>query len=245
MLKGKCALVTGGSKGIGASIALKFAEYGANVIINYNRSREEAEAIAKKCSEYGVIAKTIGADVSHFEEAKKVIDFSIETFGKLEILVNNAGITKDGLLLKMKEEDFDQVIETNLKGSFNCLRHITPILLKQREGKIINISSIAGVMGNAGQVNYSASKAGIIGMTKAAAKELGSRGITVNAIAPGFIETDMTAVLPDNVKEQMKNATALKRFGKTDDVAELAAFLASDRANYITGQVITIDGGMF
>lgn len=245
MLKGKCALITGGSKGIGEAIAINFAQNGANVVINYNRSAKDAEILAKKCTSIGVRAEIIGADISSFESSKKVIDFCIEKMGKLDILVNNAGITKDTLLLRMKEEDFDSVINTNLKGSFNCLKHAASIMIKQKSGRIINISSIVGLIGNAGQVNYSASKAGIIGMTKSAAKELGIRGITVNAVAPGFIETDMTAVLPDNIKEQMKNATALKRFGSAEDVANLVTFLASDKAGYITGQVITVDGGMF
>lgn len=244
MLKGKCALVTGGSRGIGAAIALKLAENGANIIINHYRSEKEADDLAEKCRSFGVKVETIDADVGNFDEAKNIIDFCITIMGKLDILVNNAGITKDALLLRMKEEDFDAVINTNLKGSFNCLRHAAPIMLKQKSGKIISISSIAGIIGNGGQVNYSASKAGIIGMTKSAAKELGSRGITVNAVAPGFIETAMTAVLSDEVKEQMKNATALKRFGQAEDIANLVAFLVSDEASYITGQVITIDGGM-
>lgn len=244
MLKGKCAVVTGAGKGIGRAIALKLSELGANIVINYRSSEKEAEDLVKAIEEAGGTAFAVKADVSKFHEAEKLIKDAQERFGSVDILVNNAGITKDTLLLRMKEEDFDSVIAVNLKGCFNCVKHVSPIMLKQKSGHIINISSVVGLMGNAGQANYAASKAGIIGLTKSAAKELGSRGITVNAVAPGFIETDMTEVLSDKVKESMMANIPLKRLGKASDVADLVAFLASDSASYITGQVINVDGGM-
>ena len=220
MLNGKVAVVTGASRGIGRQIAISMAKEGAVVIVNYNGSAAKAEEVVKEITEAGGQAEAV------------------------DILVNNAGITRDNLLMKMSEEEFDAVIDTNLKGAFNCIKHVSRQMLKQKSGRIINISSVSGVMGNAGQANYCASKAGVIGLTKSVAREIGSRGITVNAIAPGFIDTEMTAVLPDDVKKAMGEQIPLKRFGTTEDVAQAAVFLASDRAAYITGQVLCVDGGM-
>ena len=244
MLKGKCAVVTGSGRGIGRAIALKLADLGADLVINYRSSEKEAQELVDEIQSKGVKALMVKADVSNFEEAQLLVNKAIENFGKIDILVNNAGITKDTLLLRMKEEDFDKVIDVNLKGTFNCIKHVSGIMLKQKFGKIINISSVIGLVGNAGQANYAASKAGIIGLTKAVAKELGSRGITVNAVAPGFIDTDMTEVLSEKVKTSLMDSIPLKKLGKPGDVADLVGFLASDSANYITGQVINVDGGM-
>ena len=244
MLKGKTAVVTGAARGIGRAIALKLASLGANVVINYRSSSKEAEDLAKEIEAVGGKALTVQADVSSFEDAGRLIKEATDKFGSLDILVNNAGITRDALLLRMKESDFDSVINTNLKGAFNCIKHASAVMLKQKSGKIVNISSVIGLIGNAGQLNYAAAKAGVIGMTKSAAKELASRGITVNAIAPGYIETDMTEVLPEKVKEGILQNVPLKRIGKPEDVANLTAFLVSSSADYITGQVINVDGGM-
>lgn len=244
MLKGKCAIVTGATRGIGRAIALKLAELGANIVINYRSMDEEAISLQKEIESLGVGAIVLKGDISKDQDAKNLIDKSKEHFGSVDILVNNAGITKDNLILRMKEDDFDQVIEVNLKGTFNCLRHVTPIMVKQRAGKIINLSSVVGLTGNAGQVNYAASKAGVIGMTKSLAKELGGRGITVNAVAPGFINTDMTKELSEKSKETLQAAIPLKRMGEAKDIAEVVGFLASSSSDYITGQVINVDGGM-
>ncbi|MDU6260696.1 MAG: 3-oxoacyl-[acyl-carrier-protein] reductase [Clostridium perfringens] len=244
MLKDKVAIVTGGTRGIGRAIALKLADHGANIVINYRNSDKEAEELKAILEEKGVKVLTVKCDISNFEDSKNLMDKCKEVFGKIDILVNNAGITKDTLIMRMKEEDFDNVIGVNLKGTFNCAKHASAIMLKQRFGKIINMTSVVGIAGNAGQVNYAASKAGVIGLTKSLAKELGSRGITVNAVAPGFINTDMTASLSEKVKEEASKNIPLKRLGDPEDVANLVGFLASDVANYITGQVINVDGGM-
>jgi len=244
-LENKTAVVTGASRGIGRAVAIKLASLGANIVLNYRSSIKSVEEVLAEIKAMGTNAVAVQGDISNFAEAEKVIKAAVENFGSLDILVNNAGITKDGLLARMKEEDFDSVIETNLKGAFNCMRHATPIMMKQRRGRIINMSSVVGVAGNAGQINYAASKAGVIGMTKSAAKELASRGLTVNAIAPGFIQTDMTDALSDKVKEDLLSGIPLKRLGQADEVAELVAFLASESASYITGQVININGGMY
>lgn len=244
MLEGKIALVTGASKGIGRAIALTLAKYGAYVIVNYNGSKEKAEEVVALIKENGQNAISYQCNVSDYNACKTMIDVVEQEVGPIDILVNNAGITKDNLMLKMSEEEFDVVIDTNLKGTFNCIKHLSKGMLKRRAGRIINISSVVGVIGNAGQANYCASKAGVIGMTKSLAREFGSRGITVNAIAPGFIETEMTDVLKDSVKEQIIAQVPLKRMGNVADIAETAAFLASDNSGYITGQVIGVDGGM-
>ena len=243
-LTGKIALVTGASRGIGRQIALTLAGYGATVVVNYNGSRAKAEEVVKLIEEKGGHAAAVQCNVAEFDQARELIDGVVKTYGRLDILVNNAGITRDNLIMKMSEEDFDAVISTNLKGAFHCVKHVARQMLKQKSGRIINISSVSGVMGNAGQANYCASKAGVIGLTKSVARELGSRGITSNAVAPGFIETEMTEVLSEDVKKAMGDQIPLKRFGKTSDVAETVAFLASDHAGYITGQVIQVDGGM-
>lgn len=244
MLAGKVALVTGASRGIGKAIACKLAREGAKVIINYNGSKEKAEAVKSEIEAAGGQAEVYQCDVSDYTACETFIQTVIKEEGSLDILVNNAGITKDGLLMKMSEEDFDKVLDTNLKGAFNTIRFASRQMLRQKGGRIINMSSVVGVSGNAGQANYAASKAGVIGLTKAAARELASRGITVNAIAPGFIETDMTDVLSDIVKEASEAQIPLGHFGKPEDVAAAAAFLASEEARYITGQVLHVDGGM-
>ena len=244
MLTGKIALVTGASRGIGREIALTLAANGATVIVNYNGSAAKAEEVVKEITEAGGQAEAMQCNVSDYAASQEFLNSVIGKYKRIDILVNNAGITRDNLLMKMSEEDFDAVLDTNLKGAFNCTKHVSRQMLKQRGGRIINISSVSGVAGNAGQANYCASKAGVIGLTKSVARELGSRGITVNTIAPGFIETEMTEVLPEDVKKSMGDQIPLKRFGKTEDVAEMAAFLASDKAAYVTGQVICVDGGM-
>ncbi|MCM1172190.1 MAG: 3-oxoacyl-[acyl-carrier-protein] reductase [Clostridium sp.] len=243
-LENKTAIVTGGSRGIGRAICLALAKAGANVVTCYAHGAEGADETVKLCGELGVQAMAVQADVAVSEDVTRLIDAVKEKFGSIDILVNNAGITRDNLILKMNEADFDQVIDTNLKGAFLCIKGVSKLMLKQRAGRIINISSVVGVRGNAGQVNYSASKAGLIGMTKSVAKELASRGITVNAVAPGFIETDMTAKLPEPVIEETMKSIPMRTIGKGEDVANLVAFLASDEARYITGQIICVDGGM-
>lgn len=244
MLKGKTAIVTGASKGIGRATAIKLASLGANIVLNYRSSEEEAIKVEEEIKKYGVEVLRIKADIGNIKEVEEMILTAKEKFGIIDVMVNNAGITKDTLILRMKEEDFSSVIDVNLKGVFNCLKAITPIMVKQKSGKIINLSSVVGLVGNAGQVNYAASKAGVIGMTKSLAKEIGARGITVNAVAPGFIETDMTEVLGEKHKEEAKKNIPLKRLGKPEDVANVIAFLASEQGDYITGQVINVDGGM-
>ena len=243
-LTGKVTLVTGASRGIGRQIALTLAGYGATVIVNYNGSAAKAEEVVNEITANGGMAESMQCSVSDFEKSKEMIDGIVKKYGRLDILVNNAGITKDNLIMKMSEDDFDAVIATNLKGAFNCIKHVSRQMLKQKSGHIVNISSVSGVMGNAGQVNYSASKAGVIGMTKAVAREMASRGITCNAVAPGFIKTDMTDVLSDTIRENINAQIPMRTFGETADVANLVAFLASDEAKYITGQVICVDGGM-
>lgn len=244
MLKGKVALVTGASRGIGAEIAKTLAREGAFVIVNYNGSKEKADAVVAEIKAASGDAVAYQCNVSDYEACGEMVQALIAEYGRIDILVNNAGITKDGLLMKMSEADFDAVIDINLKGSFNTIRHMSRYFLKQKDGRIINISSVSGVMGNAGQANYSASKAGIIGMTKAVARELASRGITCNAVAPGFIETEMTDAMPEKAKEAAMAQIPLQRLGSVRDVAELVTFLASEKASYITGQVISVDGGM-
>jgi 3-oxoacyl-[acyl-carrier protein] reductase len=244
MLKGKTAIVTGASRGIGKTIAKVLAKAGANIVINYRTDNGNIQDLVDEIKQLGVDAVAVQADVSDFNEANQLMKAAIESFGSIDILVNNAGITKDNLLMRMSEQDFDSVINTNLKGVFNCVKHASTIMLKQRSGKIINISSVVGLTGNVGQANYAAAKAGIVGMTKACAKELAARGITVNAVAPGFINTDMTEVLSDKVKEASLANIPLKKFGEAEDVANAVCFLASSAADYITGQVIQVDGGM-
>lgn len=240
----KIALVTGAGRGIGRAIALALAEKGMFVIVNYNGSAAKAQETVEEIRQAGGEAVSVACDVSDFNACGEMITALVKEYGHIDVLVNNAGITRDNLLMKMSEEDFDKVISVNLKGCFNTIKHLSRQLLKQKSGKIINISSVTGVMGNAGQANYCASKAGIIGLTKSAARELGSRGITVNAVAPGFIETEMTESLPETVKTALTEQILLKRTGKAKEVAEVVAFLASDAAGYITGQVISVDGGM-
>ena len=246
MLKGKCAVITGSTRGIGKAIAIKYASLGCNIVINYKSENDEVNAreLSDEICKLGVDTLIVKANVGDFEEAKNLVEKAKEKFGKIDILVNNAGITKDNLILRMNESDFDDVINVNLKGSFNCLKAVTPIMLKQKRGKIINMASVVGVIGNPGQVNYCASKAGVIGITKSLAKELGGKNINVNAIAPGFIDTDMTKVLSEEQKKNILSQVPLKRLGLVSDVANVAAFLASEDSNYITGQVIHVDGGM-
>ena len=244
MLTGKVALVTGASRGIGAGVAKKLAANGAFVYVNYNGSQARADEVVNEITAAGGQAEAIQCDVADFDKCKEMIDKIIAEKGRIDILVNNAGITRDDLLMKMSEDEFDAVISTNLKGCFNTIRHASRYLLKQRAGKIINMSSVSGVAGNAGQANYSAAKAGVIGLTKSVAKELSSRGINCNAIAPGFIETEMTAAMTDKAKEATIAAIPLGRTGQTEDIAKAVLFLASDMSDYITGQVINVDGGM-
>lgn len=244
MLKNKIALITGAGRGIGRAIAIALAKEGAEVVINYNGSEERAKEVKQTIEENVGKASIYKCNVSDFTACEAMIKDIVKEYGHLDILVNNAGITKDGLIMKMKEEDFDSVLNVNLKGTFNTIRHSARQMLKQRSGKIINISSVSGILGNVGQANYAASKAGVIGLTKTMARELGSRGITVNAIAPGFVDTEMTEVLSEEIRENACKQIILGRFGKPEDIANTAVFLASDKADYITGQVISVDGGM-
>ncbi len=243
MLDKKVAVGTGASRGIGRAIALELASKDIFVVINYNGSEALANEVKEEILNAGGQAQTYQCNVSDSDACSQFFKEIIKEYGRIDILVNNAGITKDGLLMRMSEEDFDKVIDVNLKGTFNCIRQCLRPMLKQRSGRIINMSSVVGLYGNVGQANYAASKAGVIGLTKATAKEVASRGITVNAIAPGFIETDMTAVLSDEVKEAMLNQIPMKCFGKPEDVAKAVGFLASEDARYITGQVLSVDGG--
>ncbi|MDF2657397.1 MAG: 3-oxoacyl-ACP reductase [Paenibacillus sp.] len=245
MLEGKAALVTGASRGIGRAIAISLAEAGADVAVNYSGSEQAAEEVVRHIESLGRRAFKVKADVASSAQVEEMVKQVLDQFGKLDILVNNAGITRDNLIMRMKEEEFDQVMNTNLKGVFNCIKAVTRPMMKQRSGKIINISSVVGVLGNAGQANYVAAKAGVIGLTKSAARELASRNIAVNAVAPGFIETDMTDKLTTEQREQMLQQIPAARLGKPEDIARVVRFLASDDAAYMTGQTIHVDGGMY
>ena len=243
-LAGKIALVTGGSRGIGRAIALKLADGGAKVAVNFAGNLAKAQEVQAEIESRGGEAMLVQGDVSDFQTVSGIVKKIVETWGRLDILVNNAGIARDNLLLKMSEADFDAVIATNLKGVFNCTKAVTKIMMKQRSGRIVNMSSVIGLTGNISQANYAAAKAGIIGFTKSAARELASRGVTVNAIAPGFIATDMTAAVSEKIQAEMLERIPLGRAGAPEDVANLAAFLVSEQAAYITGQVINVDGGL-
>lgn len=240
ILKDKTVIITGGAKGIGKAIALRFAEEGCNIVLNYRSI--VPDDLVKSIEEKGVKCLTFKADVSNFKQSAELIDAAVKEFKTIDVLVNNAGITRDNLIMRMSEDDFDCVINTNLKGTFNTIKYVSKVMLKQKSGSIVNISSVVGIIGNTGQANYAASKAGVIGITKSVAKELASRGITCNAVAPGFIQTDMTDVLSENVKEKIFENIPLKRLGQLEEVAELVVFLSKNR--YITGQVVNIDGGM-
>jgi 3-oxoacyl-[acyl-carrier protein] reductase len=245
MVTGKIALVTGASRGIGKAIALELAHHGAHVVVNYAGSEQAAQDVVDLIASRGGRSFKFQANVSSYLEVEAMVKATIDTFGSLDILVNNAGITRDNLIMRMKEEEFDDVIAINLKGVFNCIKAVTRPMMKQRSGRIINISSVVGVLGNAGQANYVAAKAGVIGLTKSTARELASRSITVNAVAPGFIETDMTQALTEEMREQLRKQIPLDRLGQPSDVAKAVLFLASDDASYMTGQTIHIDGGMY
>lgn len=240
----KVALITGASRGIGKETACTLAREGIFVVINYNGSQQKALDVLESIKKNGGEGAIYQCNVADYSQTEEMIKNLIKEYGHIDILVNNAGITRDNLIMKMSEEDFDKVIEINLKGCFNTIRHLSRQMIRQRSGKIINVASVSGVLGNAGQANYAASKAGIIGLTKTMARELASRGICVNAVAPGFIKTEMTEVLPDSIREGVTGQIPLKRFGETKDIAEMIAFLVSDKADYITGQVIHVDGGM-
>ena len=240
----KVAFITGGTRGIGKQIAIKLAKNGFDIALNYRKENDELKNTKNEIEESGAKCLAVQGDVTSFEDSESMVKEIFDHYERIDVLVNNAGITKDNLFVRMKKEDFEDVINVNLIGTFNVTKNIVPIMMKQKTGRIINISSVVGISGNAGQANYAASKAGIIGFTKSLAKELGSRNILVNAIAPGFIETQMTDVLKDSVKEEISKSIPLKRMGKTEDIANLANFLASDESSYITGQVINVDGGM-
>ena len=241
---GKTAVVTGGSRGLGRAVCLELAKGGANVVLCYAGNEAAAKETTAACEALGAKALAVQCNVAKADEVKALMDAAVKEFGRIDILVNNAGITRDGLLMMMKEEDFDAVIAANLKGTFLCMKAVSRIMMKQRYGRIVNLSSVVGLRGNAGQVNYAASKAGVVGMTKSLAKELASRGVTVNAVAPGFIATDMTAAMTDAAKEATLASIPLQRLGAPEDVAHAVAFLASDEAAYVTGQVLCVDGGM-
>lgn len=242
--EGRVAIVTGSGRGIGKAVAMKLAELGANIVINDIPSSEAADETAKEIEAMGREVLVCKGDVRNFDDVSEMVNKTLDKFGRIDILINNAGITRDNLIMRMSESDFDDVIAINLKGAFNCVKAVTRPMMKQRSGAIVNMASVVGVMGNAGQANYSASKAGLIGLTKSTAKELASRGVRSNAVAPGFIESVMTDKLPDDVKEEYFKAIPLSRFGKTEDIANAVAFLVSDEASYITGQVLHIDGGL-
>ena len=244
MLKGRTAIVTGSGRGIGKAIALKLASYGANVVINDIPSSSDADATCEEIKAMGVGSIVVKGDVRNIDDVKALVDATVKEFGAVDIFVNNAGVTRDGLMLRMSEDDWDLVMDINLKGAFNCIKTVVRPMMKQRRGSIINIASIVGVMGNAGQANYVASKAGLIGLTKTTAKEFASRGIRCNAVAPGFIRSAMTDVLSDDVKQKYFDAIPLGKFGETEDIANVVAFLASDMSGYVTGQTINIDGGL-
>ncbi len=244
LLDGKAALVTGASRGIGRAVALRLAKEGAKVVVNYAGNAKAAEETKAAVEAAGSEAVCVRADVAHADEVAALFDAAVKAFGTVDILVNNAGITRDGLLMRMKDEDFDAVLATNLRGVYLCTKAASKIMMKKRSGRIVNMTSVVGLMGNVGQTNYAAAKAGILGFSKSAAKELAARGITVNMVAPGFIETDMTAVLSDKVREQLVGAIPLGRMGEPEDVANAVLFLVSDAAAYITGQVVNVDGGM-
>ena len=244
MAEGKIALVTGAAKGIGRAIALALAAEKVTVVVNYNGSKERAEAVVEEIKALGADGYAYQCNVADTEATRLMVKEIFDRYGRLDILVNNAGITRDNRIMKMSEEDFDAVIAANLKGCFNTIKAVSRQMLKQRAGRIINITSVSGILGNVGQANYAASKAGIIGLTKTMAREFASRGITVNAIAPGFVDTDMTQVLPEQIKEKVTAQIPLGRFGKPEDIANMAAYLASEKAGYITGQIISVDGGM-
>lgn len=243
-LKDKVAVITGGSRGIGRAIALKMAESGADIAVLFSGNEEAAKEVVTKALEFNVKAGYFKCDVSVFEDVKNTVNRILQEYGGIDILVNNAGITADKLIMAMTEQDFDKVIDVNLKGSFNMIKHTSMNFIKKRKGRIINITSVSGITGNAGQANYSSAKAGMIGLTKTVAKELASRNVTCNAIAPGFIQTDMTDKLPDNIKESAISNIPLKRMGKSEEIASLAVFLASDDSSYITGEIIKVDGGL-
>jgi len=244
LLEGEVAIVTGSSRGIGAATAVKLASEGADLVINYNNDKQSAEETARQVLNQGRKALIVQGNVADSSDAKNLIKKAVSKFGKIDILVNNAGITRDGLLLRMKEKDFDSVIDVNLKGTFNCTKNAIRYMMKQRHGKIVNLSSVVGSMGNAGQANYAASKAGIVGFSKAIAREVSKRGININTISPGYIQTDMTQNLSSEVKEEMLNSIPLERFGEVEEVANVIMFLVSPLASYINGQNINIDGGM-
>lgn len=244
MLKGKTAIITGSGRGIGKAIAMKLASYGANIVINDIPSSDYADATCEEIKALGVDSIVIKGDVRNADDVKNLIDTTLEKFGAIDIFVNNAGVTRDGLMLRMSEDDWDLVMDINLKGAFNCIKAVARPMMKQRSGAIINIASVVGEMGNVGQANYSASKGGLIALTKTTAKEFASRGIRCNAVAPGFIASDMTDKLSDEVKKQYFAAIPLGKFGQTDQIADVVAFLASDMSSYVTGQVINVDGGL-